>query len=741
VQLFFTLQLLHLTSLFIYIHLIIYLITNYPLETKIKIIISILSLSALWSFCKIFLYNPAVSFEISYFFYRLMSIAWILLPTFFILFSLSFSNFFSNLKLNFFKIIIIFIPSVAFIFLNFLGFLTDLITFNSFYMNIFKNNFFAYLFYSYFIIYTIGSIFHFLSLKNKTKIKNKRKQLNLFIITTIITLLILIIVEVILPFILKPHPFFDITNVYFLFFAFGIIYALLKYQFLGFSPAKTFDTIIYNISEFLFILDEEFNFIFINNSALKILKYNINELINKPFGWVVNPYHNFNKLIKDLITKKTVAGYDLSLKTKDNRIIPVSFSAKVVEEKGNIIKIICIAIDITEKVKLIENLNEQRELAQKYLNIAPVIFLILNNKWEIIFLNENGMKILGIFSENEYIGKNWFDEFIFEDEKDSLKSYFLKFINEKTVIEDFENFVITKSNEKKLIHWSNILLKDKENKIYGILSAGIDITEKEKTEEAIKENYEKLKELNRLKDNFISIVSHELRTPLTSIMGFISLMRGGAAGKLNKDQMEYLEIMKGNADRLLALINDLLDISKIESGKLQISPSKNDLIYLISSTITEVKSLMDKKQITCELNFEKDNLLINVDKLRIKQAIANLLSNAIKFSPVNSKITVEFKTVDKNFNFIPSYIKEKINSDNKFVLISITDTGIGMTEDQIQNLFQKFYQAEDANKRKSQGTGLGLYISKSLVELHNGFIWAESNGLNKGSTFNILLPL
>ncbi|MCX7697924.1 MAG: PAS domain S-box protein [Candidatus Goldbacteria bacterium] len=741
-QTFFIMQILHLSSLFIYVHLIIFLITNYPLDSKNKLTIVLFSLTALWSFCKIFLHNPATSFEMANFFDKFMSINWILVPPVFLLFSLSLSDKPPSINKWILRIII-FLPAIIFIILNFLGYLTEPIKyFDLYWFSNFKKNTIVNLYYFYFILYTIGSILHFFILKNKTKIKNKKKQLDIFISVSIFTLLLMVGGEVIIPNLnLEHHPIQDIGNIYFLIFAFGIFYALLKYQFLGLSPIKTFNTIISNLSEFLFILDEEFNFSFINKSALNNLKYSAEELINKPFVIIVESDFDFNKILKDLIIKKIVSGYDLSLKTKDGKIIPVSLSAKAIEEQGEIIRIICVAMDISERIKLTEYLKEQRELAEKYLNIAPIIFLILNREGKIMFLNDAGMKILGVYSESEYSGKIWFEEFIPEDEKDLTKSYFFKFINEKTILNELENYVITKKGEKKLIHWSNTLLTDKENKIYGVLSAGIDITETKEAEKVLEENYEKLKELNKLKDNFISVISHELRTPLTAIIGFISLMLGGATGKINKNQQESLEIMKNNSERLLSLINDLLDVSKIESGKLKISLSEIDLVFLIKSTITEIKSLLDKKQIICNFNSEVEEFLINADKQRLTQAIVNILNNAIKFSPSNSKIIIELKKIDKKYENIPSEIKEKINSNNHFALISITDYGIGMTDTQIKNLFQKFYQAEDANIRKTPGTGLGLYITKNLIELHNGFIWAESKGINTGSTFNILLPI
>lgn len=729
------LQILHITSLFIYIQLIIFISTNYLFENRNKLLVILTSNLALWSFCKIFLHNPATPLWLAIFFDKLSSISWIFIPPFFLILSF----FIINKNLNSFKISLILLPGFIFLIYNIFSNFHTVIKTDYGWFSTFTKSLSTYIFAAYYIGYIAFSLF----LLKKYCPNNvlSKKQINLVFYYTLIILCIIILLKLVFIFFdFKDNPLTDILNFYFLIWTIGIIYANIKYHFLGFSPTQTFKIILSELNEYIFILDEEFNITYINQSALKSLGYNESEIINQPLGKIINENQIFNKMVKDLLKNKLITGYDINLKTKNGFIIFTNFSANAITEKEKFIRFVCVATDITERIKLHNEITKNLEITQKYLNFAPVIFLILDNNGKIVFINKYGKKIIGIENDAEIIGKNFFDNFILDEEKENLKNYFNKLLEEPETKTENENYLIAKSGEKLIIHWSNIVLKDENNKIYGILSAGIDITEKKQSEIALKESYKKLLELDKLKNNFISIVSHELRTPLTSIIGFISLMRGGAAGKLSKDQYEYIEIMKNNAERLLKIINDLLDMSKIESGRFTINFSEADIVYVINKSVNELKSLFEKKHITVSFETDVKNLTIKIDAERFMQAIINLLNNAIKFSQANSKIIIGLKLYDIEKDEIKSEIKEKLEQ-KKYILLWVKDSGIGMTEKQIKNLFTKFYQAEDANTRKTPGTGLGLYITKYIIESHNGFIWAYSEGLNKGSTFYILIPV
>ncbi|HUF28301.1 MAG TPA: ATP-binding protein [Gemmatimonadaceae bacterium] len=230
------------------------------------------------------------------------------------------------------------------------------------------------------------------------------------------------------------------------------------------------------------------------------------------------------------------------------------------------------------------------------------------------------------------------------------------------------------------------------------------------------------KEIDRLKNEFVSIVSHELRTPLTSIRGSLGLMEGGAVGELPPKAHDLVRIARQNADRLIRLINDILDLEKIESGKVQLRITSLDPVELVDSTIAELGAMALQYKVTLtSLVTRRDP--ITGDRDRVIQVLTNLLSNAVKFSPEGGVVTVA-----------------ATDGPPGFLRVAITDEGPGITEEQKAQLFVRFQQLEQANTRRRGGTGLGLAISRSLVEQQGGRIGVDS-APGRGSTFWFELPL
>lgn len=257
--------------------------------------------------------------------------------------------------------------------------------------------------------------------------------------------------------------------------------------------------------------------------------------------------------------------------------------------------------------------------------------------------------------------------------------------------------------------------------------------------EKIKKDNEKLLESDRLKTNFLAIVSHELRTPLTPIKGFVEILLREPK-EMMPHQKEYLLTIKNNALRLQQIINDLIDLSKIEVGIIKINKLKFDIIRLVNMILKDMNFYIKSKNITIQFNNTNEQILVWADENRIGQVIINLINNAVKFSNENSEIRIQVSC--KKFSEInfPKYLNSSIKLKEKCVLFSIKDNGIGIEKEKLQQVFQKFYQVEDALVRKTQGLGLGLSISEHIIKNHDGLIWAESDGLGKGSTFNFVLP-
>lgn len=239
-----------------------------------------------------------------------------------------------------------------------------------------------------------------------------------------------------------------------------------------------------------------------------------------------------------------------------------------------------------------------------------------------------------------------------------------------------------------------------------------------------------LRELDKLKSTFLANMSHELRTPMNAIIGYTDLLMDGVDGPVNEDQTKSLNKVATNARHLLQLINDVLDISKIEAGKMKINPKEIDLKWLIASSTPTFEPQMKAKGIELAVDIPDGLPLVYADEDRVKEILINLLSNAIKFTQKGG-ITISAKISERGV---------KPEEQPIFMEICVADTGIGIKEDDVSKIFDKFVQADLTTVRQYEGTGLGLSIARGLVSLHKGIIWVNSK-VGEGSTFCFTLPI
>jgi len=254
-------------------------------------------------------------------------------------------------------------------------------------------------------------------------------------------------------------------------------------------------------------------------------------------------------------------------------------------------------------------------------------------------------------------------------------------------------------------------IRDKDDNVIGFLHLARDITEKKRYEQ-------RLKELDQMKSAFVSNVSHELRTPLTAIKASADNMLDRLLGDLNEKQTGYLTRIKSNSDRLARLINDLLDLSTIEAGKINLRPTNLPLITLLREAAESLRPVATEKLIDLKLVCADAGVCAWADRDKVIQVLMNLIGNALKFTPPRGTVTVAV-----------------MKHDASWTQISVTDTGPGVPVEEVNKVFGRFYQVD----RTGKGTGLGLAISKALVEMHGGKIWVESE-VGKGSTFCFTLP-
>jgi signal transduction histidine kinase len=233
---------------------------------------------------------------------------------------------------------------------------------------------------------------------------------------------------------------------------------------------------------------------------------------------------------------------------------------------------------------------------------------------------------------------------------------------------------------------------------------------------------EELAQANRLKRDFLANMSHELRTPLNSIIGFSDILLTQEVGPLTTMQQDFLETVARNGRHLLQLINELLDLSKIEAGKLQLTPAPLDVRELLREAAESVRAQTEQRRHTLQLDLPAEPLVVSADHVRVRQILLNLLSNAIKFTPDGGQVRLLGRP-----------------DEGGGARIAVIDTGIGIAPEDQSKLFKEFMQVDTSASRHYEGTGLGLALCKRLVELHGGRIGCES-GRGRGSTFWFTLP-
>lgn len=242
----------------------------------------------------------------------------------------------------------------------------------------------------------------------------------------------------------------------------------------------------------------------------------------------------------------------------------------------------------------------------------------------------------------------------------------------------------------------------------------------ERTEELQRANIA-LEKANKLKSEFLATMSHELRTPLNAIIGFAEVLKDEIIGTLSNDQKECIGDIHSSGQHLLNMINSILDLSKIETGKLELQYEKFSLEEAVNEVLNTVAGFSEKKGIRIHTNIHEDIPPLTADKVKFKQIMFNLLSNAVKFTPENGKVTIN------------------ATCTNQHIQIAVSDTGIGIRNEDMDKIFEAFRQVDGSYARQYEGTGLGLTLTKCLIELHGGKIWVQSE-YGKGSTFTFTLP-
>ncbi|MBN2530912.1 MAG: PAS domain S-box protein [Deltaproteobacteria bacterium] len=385
-------------------------------------------------------------------------------------------------------------------------------------------------------------------------------------------------------------------------------------------------------------------------------------------------------------------------------------------------------------------LSEEERKYRELLEHANSIILHWTRDGQITFMNEFGQRFFG-YSEADIVGRHVVGTIVPETERDGrdLRPLMDRICADPEAFEQNVNENIRCNGERVWIAWTNKVYFDDQGGITGILSIGSDITERKRVEEelrllnreleqrvfrrtaALAEALEKAQAADQVKSAFLATMSHELRTPLNSIIGFTGILLQGLPGPLNEEQQKQMRMVQNSSRHLLALINDVLDISKIEAGQLSLSITTFDLRVSIQKMVESVSPQIIQKGIELKLDIADDVHSATSDQRRIEQIILNLLNNAVKFTE-------------------SGHVGLLCRRDTGHYVLSVSDTGIGIRAEEIPGLFQPFHQIDTGLARKHEGTGLGLSICHKLIVMLGGTIEVKSQW-GTGSTFTIRFPI
>jgi PAS domain S-box-containing protein len=490
-----------------------------------------------------------------------------------------------------------------------------------------------------------------------------------------------------------------------------------------------YQAILNTVIEALFLLDQEGIINALNPAAERLFGYQASELLGR----------SMSQLIPELLSSQrsddadiiTSVGVDIEHAgiRKDGSTLPLRLDLSEFSYNGELLHLALIRDDTANKMaqemlqetlqqtqETLEALELEREVSEKH---RSEIRAIINTSVDAMALVSTNGTFRGIdtqfseffaIQESQIKDRNWSEMIplvgrIFENPSEVLE-LLANTAPDKEL--EFHTLLTQRWPQHRELDLISRPVTTRHGRHIGRLYNFRDVTHE--------------REVDRMKTQFVSMVSHELRTPLTSIKGFTEMILDEDAGEINEEQREFLSIVEANADRLIALVNDLLDISRIESGRVQLKLEQADLNEMMTIVVATMDHLIEEKSQTLELNVDQDLPQVKLDRDRIIQVLTNLVSNAYKYTQEGGLIRLT------------------IEQSGQFVRFAVADNGFGISEKDQEQLFTRFFRVDSALTRQIGGTGLGLNIVKTIIEMHGGEVAVDSE-LGVGSTFVFTIPL
>ncbi len=461
-------------------------------------------------------------------------------------------------------------------------------------------------------------------------------------------------------------------------------------------------------------------FVDLNPAWERTLGFTIEELKAKPFIDFVHPDDQEPTIAeaeKIMTTGQDVVSFENRYMCKNGEYRWILWSSSLSLEKR---LYYAVGRDITRRKQAEDALEQEQSLLKAFMDNTTDHIYFKDKESRFIRINKAQTNLFRLSDAREAIGRTDAEFFTKEhaqqayaDEQDVIRSGI-----PMAAKEEKETWP---SGEETWVSTTRAPLFDRSGQIIGTFGISRDITERVRAQEELQAAKEAAEYADRAKSDFLANMSHELRTPLNAIIGFAEILRDEIIGPIRPDQKELVVDIHTSGRHLLNMINDILDLSKIEAGTMELDFEIFSIVDTMEEVNTVVNALASKKQIRLIQEFDRD-ITVTADKTKFKQILYNLLANGVKFTNEGGRVTTQLEI-----------------SENS-LLVRVIDTGVGITPEDQEMLFQAFTQVDTSKARAHEGTGLGLALTKRLVELHGGEIWVEST-VGEGSTFSFTLPI
>jgi PAS domain S-box-containing protein len=498
-----------------------------------------------------------------------------------------------------------------------------------------------------------------------------------------------------------------------------------------------YQTVFENSAVAITLTDEHERIISWNKYAEQLLEMNKEDLLNRPVKSLY-PEDEWQKIRQQNVRQKGMQHHlETKIIRKNDRLLDVDISLSIVKNYGGkIIGSIGIIKDISEQKKIKLELEESEKRFKQLYERAPIPYHTLSPDGILTDVNEKWCEVFGCLKQ-EVIGKSIFD-FITEDEREfARRSFKNKQQSRQAYIGGHERRYSLKNGEQRVFVTHDFFSFNSEGKIISVQTTMEDMTDRKKAEEDLNTAHKLLSSINqeleqkveertvevhkllKQKDDFINQLGHDLKSPLTPILNLLPSVVNNPDDPKNK---ERLDIISRNATYIKNLVTDTLKLARLNSSSVQLDIKSLSLSSMVTNILKDSQTLFEEKKITIRQIFD-GNLVVLADEVQLKEVFNNLCSNSLKFMNQGGILTIQAHK----------------NQNDGYITVSVTDTGVGLTDEQKSHIFNEFFKA-DASRHELGSSGLGLTICKRIIERHGGRIWVESPGLGKGATFFFTIP-